>query len=714
MSTRRRIADEGLDQDRFTKKQVSVERDARLADTRKVNAEVIQHLRGHDGSQAAAAVDAARVVPTGRRRGPERVRSDQAEAVLYLRVSTKEQAEAGGEVEGYSIPAQREACKKQAKELGAIVVDEYVDRGESARSANRPELQRLLADVKTRPGIRYVIVHKIDRLARNREDDIAINVALKKADVQLVSCSERIDDTPTGMLLYGLMAELAQFYSRNLAQEVLKGLTQKAKSGGTPYKAPIGYLNVRSLDGGKDVRSIAIDPERADLVRWCIEQYATGDWTTMNLLDAATAKGLRTRPGGKLVSKPLSLNGFIFMLKSPYYIGVVSYRGIQYHGSHEALVTPEVWLRVQDVLATHDKAGEKTRRHPHYLKGSIFCAKCESRLCFTRNKGNGGSYDYFFCLGKSRYRFACPMKYVKVDAVETAVEAYYARLQLSPTRVESIKTTVGAELAIETTAAEEEARRQAKLIDKLSQEREKVLQAHYADAIPLDLMRQEMDRITRETAAAEAQLAACQTRYQDVQDVLARALELAGSCLAQYQEASNAVRRQFNQGFFKAIYIDDAGQVERVELTEPFASLLAGDLMERLETERRQAKAYRRSSRTTNGSLAQGDEPPRDPLSPWLGSNERTLVELEGIEPSSVGRSPPALRPFPCLWLNGCQPAGSGGPEGPTASSFRGVSVLSRRQRSLPAVRHRFCCRAAVARPRVPLLVPMTPSQPRN
>jgi site-specific DNA recombinase len=80
----------------------------------------------------------------------------------------------------------------------------------------------------------YVIVHKIDRLARNREDDIAINLLLRKYGVKLVSCMENVDETPQGKLLYGLLAEIAQFYSGNLAQEVMKGLVRKAEEGGTP------------------------------------------------------------------------------------------------------------------------------------------------------------------------------------------------------------------------------------------------------------------------------------------------------------------------------------------------------------------------------------------------------------------------------------------------------------------------------------------------
>ena len=162
--------------------------------------------------------------------------SATATALIYLRVSTKEQAEAGGEAEGYSIPAQRAACERKAESLGAVILDQFVDAGESARSANRPELQRLLKYIAANP-VAYVIVHKIDRLARNRFDDVEINLAFQQAGVRLVSCSENIDETPSGMLLHGIMSSIAEFYSRNLANEAIKGMQQKAMVGGTPTKA---------------------------------------------------------------------------------------------------------------------------------------------------------------------------------------------------------------------------------------------------------------------------------------------------------------------------------------------------------------------------------------------------------------------------------------------------------------------------------------------
>lgn len=157
-------------------------------------------------------------------------------AVMYLRVSTAEQAHAADAAEGYSIPAQREACEAKARDLGAAVVGRFVDRGESARSAARPELQRMLVHLAEHRDVDYVLVHKIDRLARNRADDVEIQLAIERAGARLVSVTESVDDAPSGRLVRNILSDLAEFYSANLATEILKGSTQKARMGGTPTR----------------------------------------------------------------------------------------------------------------------------------------------------------------------------------------------------------------------------------------------------------------------------------------------------------------------------------------------------------------------------------------------------------------------------------------------------------------------------------------------
>lgn len=228
-------------------------------------------------------------------------------ALIYLRVSTKKQAEKDGDSEGYSIPAQREACRRKAAAMDAQVVGEFVDAGESAKTADRPALQGLLERV-AEGDIDIVLVHKVDRLARNRADDVQITMALRTAGVQLVSVTENIDETPSGRLLHGIMASIAEFYSQNLANEIMKGTMQKVKGGGTPSLAPAGYLNVRKMIDGNEVRTIELDPVRAPLLQWAFESYATGDWSIQKLAAELEKRGFTQRASGKRPERPYAPN----------------------------------------------------------------------------------------------------------------------------------------------------------------------------------------------------------------------------------------------------------------------------------------------------------------------------------------------------------------------------------------------------------------------
>ena len=112
-------------------------------------------------------------------------------AVIYLRVSSARQATVGGSEEGFSIPAQREITSRTAHGLGAYVVKEFIDAGASGTSIDRPALQNMLSYI-TENSVDYVVVHKVDRLARNRAHDSTIATAIVEAGAKLVSASESI------------------------------------------------------------------------------------------------------------------------------------------------------------------------------------------------------------------------------------------------------------------------------------------------------------------------------------------------------------------------------------------------------------------------------------------------------------------------------------------------------------------------------------------
>jgi site-specific DNA recombinase len=492
------------------------------------------------------------------------------DAVIYLRVSTKEQAAKDESGEGYSIPAQREACLRHVAERGWNLAGEFTDAGESARTADRPMLKALLRRVAD-GGIGAVIVHKIDRLARSMEDHVAIRAAFRRAGVQLVSVTENIEETASGRLVEGIHALMAEFYSANLAGEIRKGMSQKAKMGGWPTKAPIGYLNVREKVSGKEIAKVILDPERALLVRELFRLYATGEYSLPELQATMHAKGL-TSPYARRPGAPVSVSKLAEMLANPFYTGVVQWDGVRYPGQHKALIAQSVFDRVQQTLRARDVAGVRHRRHEHYLKGLLHCGECGRRLSLTLAKG---TYLYFYCLGqRGNARTGCRQPYVLAGDAEALVEDLYRRIQLPKPWVDRLTEELEAEIVDRQAHASERRVVLTKTLARLADERGKLLQAFYANAIPLELLKTEQDRIGVAEQAARAELAAAEGDLEAWQDVLRTAIRLAANCRTAYMKARPSIRRRFNDAVLEAVYIKD-GRIRRAEFSEVFAPLFS-------------------------------------------------------------------------------------------------------------------------------------------
>ncbi|WP_454926418.1 recombinase family protein [Actinomyces oris] len=479
-------------------------------------------------------------------------------AVSYIRVSTREQAQRGGSEEGFSLPAQREANKRKAQSMGALVVKEFADRGESARSANRPELQKMLAYLKEDGGIDYVIVHKLDRLARNRADDVEINRAFEEAGVRLVSTSENIDQTPGGMLLHGIMSSIAEFYSRNLANEVIKGMGEKARNGGTLGKAPLGYVNVRGRDEhGREVRTVELDQQRAPLLRLAFSEYATGNWTVSQLAKHLAGLGLDVPATPSKPARPITKGRLHTLLRHPYYKGVVQFQGVEYAGKHEPLVDEETWQAVQAVLGSH-RSGERERMHNHFLKSTVVCGQCGSRLLVQNTKnGKGVLYPYFICARRQRLH-DCSFKAVLIEVVEAQMQEVYRRLHVSETDRQEIERYLLAELARIEGEKDRNVRSLTARRTNLEDERRRLLQAHYGGAVPLELLKEEQDRLGRELAGIQRQLDAYQADAKLVRAHVEQALDLLEDCYRLYMAAPDHLRKQLNQVFFERVLVNPA------------------------------------------------------------------------------------------------------------------------------------------------------------
>ncbi len=158
----------------------------------------------------------------------------------------------------------------------------------------------------------------------------------------------------------------------------------------------------------------------------------------------------------------------------------------------------------------------------------------------------------------------------------TALSAEASSGVVPPEQISEIKAAVGVEFARLQAVAETDMARSHRSLQQVKDRRKKLLDAHYQGAIPTDMLKSEMQRLTVELASAEGELAVASANLTDLEDQLRRALVAAGHCAEAYEKAPPAVRRQLNQGFFKKLYIDEDGDVQGVDRHEPFAPLLTG------------------------------------------------------------------------------------------------------------------------------------------
>ena len=344
-------------------------------------------------------------------------------AWAYARFSSDHQREE-------SIDAQLRAIEDYCAKNGYVLTNISRDEAKSATTDDRPHFQQMFSDINRTPPPDVVIVHKLDRFARDRYDSAFYKRKLKEKGIFLISVLENLDDSPESIILESVLEGMNEYYSKNLAREVKKGKNETAHqckhNGGNP---PLGY----DIDEKGDY---VINPIEAEIVRQIFDMY-TKDISYQRMAEILNKQGARTKWG-----RPFSHNSFHDLLKQEKYKGLFVYgktavplgkkridkksADIVVDGGVPAIVDTEIWEKVNEKMKKNRKRNSaKTAKRVYLLSGLIFCGACNGPMTGnTRKSGSSKSiFSSYECVNRKK-RKTCDAKGIRKEYIEETVIDY--------------------------------------------------------------------------------------------------------------------------------------------------------------------------------------------------------------------------------------------------------------------------------------------------
>jgi site-specific DNA recombinase len=371
--------------------------------------------------------------------------------VIYARFSSDNQREE-------SIDAQIRAAKEFAEKKGITIVNVYVDKAKSAKTDNRPQFQQMINDSKV-GNFSYAIVHKLDRFSRDRFDSANNKRKLKQNGVKVLSVLENLDGSPESIILESMLEGMAEYYSANLAREVMKGMTENAlqakHTGGIP---PLGY-NVTSE------KKYAINDQEAPIVKLIFKRYLEG-FTYKDIVDELNKLGYKTKKGTEF-----SKGGLNKIFSNEKYCGTYVFNQyanknkngkrnstikknkdeiIRIEDGMPAIISKEDFEAVQKIMAQNKVArGARKAKVNYLLSGIIRCGECGYAMHGNkRPSGKDGEYISYRC-GCKKSKNLCTNSEIRREPLEEYILTELENRLLSDEVIPEIVKQVNAKLVRE-------------------------------------------------------------------------------------------------------------------------------------------------------------------------------------------------------------------------------------------------------------------------
>ena len=346
------------------------------------------------------------------------------QAVIYARYSSDSQRDE-------SIDGQIRECMDYAFCNGITVINTYIDRAMSARTAERPEFQKMIKDSEQKL-FDVVLVYKLDRFSRDRYDSAIYKHILKQNGVRVISAMEQISQGPEGIILEAILEGYSEYYSAELSQKIRRGQHDNAlkckNNGGV---MPLGYRPDPTTG------ILAVNPVTAPLVQEIFRRYDCGESIT-GIKQSFINQGIKTSQG-----KDFTIGSLSQILKNRKYIGEYRYGDMIIPGGIPAIIELEQFERVQRRMSGNKQAPAKAKATEEYfLTTKLFCGTCGRLMAGESGKGSNGTvYHYYKCNGRKR-KLGCKRKSLKKDWIERVVVTVTVNYVLTDTAIERIADAI--------------------------------------------------------------------------------------------------------------------------------------------------------------------------------------------------------------------------------------------------------------------------------
>jgi site-specific DNA recombinase len=406
---------------------------------------------------------------------------------------------------------------------------------------------------------------------------------------------------------------------------------------------------VREQFEGRSVNTVALDAERAPFIPLAFEWFSTGQYTLPELCERLGDAGFTARPNRRYPKRPPGVELVRAMLRNRYYLGYVTWNGVEYVGRHEPLVTQELFDRVQQLLDALPGRGSRQRRYNHYLKGFVWCDRCGYRLVIMRGKSATGElYFYYLCRGRQDGK--CDLPYLRVSHVEQAVEAHYATVCLPAEFRERMRALFEDSALTRQVADQMHRERLLTKLDELDRQEDRYIDLAAEPDVPKVKIIEKLRAIRDERARVKNVLTETTARLDQGRAVVSRVLDNLERPRELYASAGLRSRQKLNRMIFGKLYLDcnakHATLVTGDELVEPYATIVY------LRRDRNPLEGWLNHKGGVSARDTAFDRELYELLRPVLAepsSSKRDLVGVAGFEPTaSSSRSTTAPRNDGC------------------------------------------------------------------